>query len=88
MTVRPLPAGPVEHDDDGNPVPQPAENSDLRDLIQLLEYGRAKGFRIGPTVRVGKIVTQVRDLRQHEGRDTKDEEPDRGIFAEHGFEPE
>lgn len=82
-----IPPGPVEHDDDGNPIPQPAPASDLADLIQLLEYGRVKGFRIGPTVRVGKIVVSVRDLRQKEGAD-KGLPHDPGVWAEHGYDPE
>lgn len=61
------PTGPLEHDDDGNVLPLPPAGSDLAQLIQLLEYGRRRGFRIGPTVKVGAIVTQVQDLRQEEG---------------------
>lgn len=61
---RPLPPGPLEHDEDGDPLPQPAAASDLADLIQLLEYARTKQFRIGPMIRIGKIALQVRDLRQ------------------------
>lgn len=87
MTNRPLPPGPVIHDDEGNPIPQPAPESDLADLIQLLEYGRVKGFRIGPTVRVGKIIVQVSDLRQHEARRHDEQAPaDPGIWAEHGYD--
>lgn len=86
--VRPLPPGPVEHDEDGDPIPQPAENSDVRDLIQLLEYGRAKGFELGGAIRVGKVAVQrVRDLRQREGRADRDEAPDPGVWAEHGYTP-
>lgn len=89
MTFRPLPPGPVEHDDDGNPIPQPAENSDARDLIQLLEYGRMKGFDFSGAIRVGKIAIQrVRDLRQREGRPDKDAPDDVGIWEEHGYKPE
>lgn len=80
MNIRPLEPGPVQHDDEGDPVPQPAPNSDLTDLIQLLEYGRKKGFRIGPTVRVGKIITTVHDLRQDEGRNVPDDEPTMGVL--------
>lgn len=61
---RPTPPGPIEHDEDGDPLPQPAETSDLADLIQLLEYARLKDFQVGPVVRVGKIQVQVRDIRQ------------------------
>jgi hypothetical protein len=75
--IRPLPAGPVELDDDGNPVPQPAADSDVRDLQQLMEWGRMKGYRIGPAVRIGKITVQIADVRQTEGRrSAEDDEPD------------
>jgi hypothetical protein len=72
VTDRVLPPGPVEWDQEGDPVPQPAKESDLADLIQLLEYGRRKGFRVGPMVRIGKITVQVSDLRQRgsAGEDT------------------
>ena len=85
--LRPPPPGPLTHDEDGNPLPQPAENSDLRDLIALAEWCRAKGFQLGPLVRVGKITTQIRDLRQAEGKRDRDEAPDLGIWAENGFDP-
>ena len=84
MTDRPLPPGPVEWDDEGDPVPQPAKESDLADLIQLLEYGRRKGYRIGPVVRIGKITVQVADLRQHVG-DGLDLAPEPSIWEEHGY---
>lgn len=64
MNPRPLPPGPVEHDSEGDPLPQPAAASDLADLIQLLEYARTKDFAIGPFVQVGKIRVQVADVRQ------------------------
>ena len=86
MTTTPLPPGPVAHDDEGLEVPQPSDR-DLGDLIQLLEYGRRKGFVIGPNVRIGKITLQVRDLRQQRGRG-KQEEPDPSIWEEHGYDGE
>lgn len=87
--VRPLPPGPVAHDEDGNPLPQPAEASDARDLIQLLEWARLKGFEFTGAVRVGKIAIQsVRDLRQTEGRRDRDDMPDPGVWAEHGYQPD
>jgi hypothetical protein len=64
VTTRIPPPGPLEHDLDGDPLPQPAAASDLADLIQLLEYARAKDFVLGPIVQVGKIRCQVADLRQ------------------------
>lgn len=59
--------GPIDSDEDGNAVPLPPAESDLAQLIQLLEYGRRRGFRIGPAVRIGKLAVQVQDLRQTEG---------------------
>lgn len=54
-------------DDDGNVLPVPGpESGDVEKAIYLLEYARLRGFRIGPTLKVGAIVTQVRDLRQEE----------------------
>lgn len=79
MSDRPLPPGPVEYDDDGVPIPQPAPDSDLADLIQLLEYGRRKGFVIGPMVRIGKIALQVVDARQQRGS-TRPSEPEPSIW--------
>lgn len=64
MTPRTPPAGPLEHDEEGDPLPQPVAASDLADLIQLLEYARAKEFVIGPIVQVGKIRVQVADVKQ------------------------
>lgn len=61
---RQTPPGPIEHDEDGDPLPQPAKNSDLADLIQLLEYGRVKDYALGPVIQVGKIRVQVQDIRQ------------------------
>lgn len=66
--------GPVEHDEDGNDLPVPSAESDLGQLIQLLEYARLRGYRIGPTVQIGKITLQVRDLRQAEGRGTQSDD--------------
>jgi hypothetical protein len=85
MTDRALPPGPVEWDDDGDPVPQPAKESDLADLIQLLEYGRRKGFRVGPMVRIGKITVQVSDLR-HRAAAVEETAPEPSIWQEHGYD--
>lgn len=87
VTTTLRPPGPIEHDDDGNSIPQPAENSDAADLIQLLEYGRVKGFEFSGSVRVGKITIQtVRDLRRREGPAPSTDEA--GIWKEHGFDPD
>lgn len=88
--VRPLPPGPIEHDEDGNPVPQPADGSDVRDLQQLLEWARMKDFDLTGAIRVGKIsIQRVIDLRQRNRHTSQTAgPPDRGIFAEHGYDPE
>lgn len=85
--VRPLPPGPLLHDEDGEPLPQPAENSDVRDFIALLEWARAKGFELAGAVRVGKIAVQsVADARS-EKRRARADLPDPGVWAEHGYTP-
>ena len=64
MNPRPQPPGPLEHDEDGDPLPQPAPNSDLADLIALAEWARGKDFLLTGPIRVGKIVIQgFQDLR-------------------------
>lgn len=51
-------------DEDGNALPSPDPGSDVANLIYLLEYGRKRGFRIGPVVTVGIVTAQVLDVRQ------------------------
>lgn len=51
-------------DDDGNAIPTPPPDSAVSQIVWLLEYGRTRGFRIGPTVQVGDTIIQVADLRQ------------------------
>ena len=52
-------------DDEGNTMPVPGqEASDVEKAIYLLEYARLRSFRIGPTLKGGDLVVQVRDLRQ------------------------
>lgn len=51
-------------DDDGNVLPPPDPESPVAQIIYLLEYGRLRGFRVGPTVQVGDVTVGVRDLRQ------------------------
>lgn len=65
MNLRPPPPGPVAHDEEGDPLPQPAPASDLADLQQLAEWARQKDFAITGPIRVGKIVIQgFQDIRQ------------------------
>lgn len=51
-------------DDDGNLILPPPADSDVAALIYLLEYGRKRGFLIGPTVKIGETTVQVVDIRQ------------------------
>lgn len=65
MNPRPPPPGPLEHDEEGDPLPQPAAASDLADLIALAEWARQKEFALTGPIRVGKIVIQgFQDVRQ------------------------
>ena len=73
----------IDADEEGNDLPVPLADSDVGQLIYLLEYGRKRGFRIGPTVQIGNVVIQVSDLRQSEGRrQNNDPEPD--IWEQNG----
>lgn len=71
-------------DEDGNEFPPPEPGSPLAGVIYLLEYGRKRGFRIGPAVQIGDITVQVQDLRQAKefGAENVKGEPD--IWAQHG----
>ena len=51
-------------DEDGNELTPPEPGSTLAQVIYLLEYGRKRGFQIGPALQVGDIIVQVRDLRE------------------------
>lgn len=51
-------------DDDGNEIPMPTADHPVMAIVWLMEYGRKRGFKIGPAVKVGDCVVQVRDLRQ------------------------
>lgn len=70
-----------DHDDDGNELTPPSPDSDIGQLIYLLEYGRQRGFRIGPRVQIGDVVLEVADLRQADERGTGS---DTDIWTEHG----
>jgi hypothetical protein len=51
-------------DDDGNVIPPPSPDSPVMAIVWLLEYGRKRGFRIGPRVQVGDTTVEVVDMRQ------------------------
>lgn len=63
-------------DDDGNVILPPPPDSDVARLIYLMEYGRKRGFRIGPVVKIGETTVQVRDLRQERQMRQDDDVPD------------
>ena len=51
-----------EETDEGTPIP--AMSPDATDLVALLEYARIRGFRLGHSVKVGRIeLVGVVDLR-------------------------
>ncbi len=54
----------IDADDDGNPLAVPDESSDVGQLIYLLEWARIRGFRVGPTIKIGELALTVEDLRQ------------------------
>lgn len=69
-------------DEEGNLLPELEPGSPLAQIIHLLEYGRKRGFQIGPTVQVGDVIVQVRDLRQSLNKEQDVKETD--IWEEHG----
>lgn len=70
-------------DERGNALPALDPASSVYQLVALLEYARIRGFRIGPTVKIGDVTIQVQDLRQSEGRGVP--EPEVGPWAAAGF---
>lgn len=51
-------------DDDGNELPPPDPGSPVAQIMYLLEWGRQRGFQIGPRVQVGDTIIETVDLRQ------------------------
>lgn len=72
-------------DDEGRPLTPPPGATDAAQLIYLLEWARLRGFRLGPSIKVGEIVLQVQDLRQREGGAGLDDS-DPGPWAAAGYE--
>lgn len=70
-----------DHDDDGNDLVLDPK-SDVGQLIYLLEYARQRKFQIGPTVQIGSVIVQVRDLRLFGEKG----EPESDIWKENGHE--
>lgn len=78
-----------DRDIDGDRVKLPARDSVVR-IIELLEWARRRGFRIGPTIQVGDVIMQVDDLRQakQEGIGFDAGPQDGGVYAEAGLKEE
>lgn len=68
-------------DEDGNDILPVDPASPIGQLIYLLEWGRKRGFRIGPTVQIGDTIVQVRDLREQVQGERA---PEGSIWEEHG----
>lgn len=76
-------------DDSGNEIPAPDPTTDVGQIIYLLEWGRLRGFLIGPTVQVGDTIVQVKDLRLQADRDQKNSPAlERTIWQEAGHDDE
>lgn len=63
-------------DEDGNVLAPPEPGTDTANAIYLMEYARKRGFRVGPTLKVGDVVLQVVDLRQAAQQSKADTVPD------------
>lgn len=50
-----------DENDDGDPIE--FANDDVKAMIALLEYGRRRGFRFGPVIKIGSVELQAVDLR-------------------------
>lgn len=68
-----------------SPAPVPAVDQDVTAAIRLLEYLRAKGYRVGP-VKLGSLQLTIEDLRidDHEGLKPNEHQP-RSIWADAGL---
>jgi hypothetical protein len=75
-------------DEDGNILPALDPSSGVAQIITLLEYGRKRGFRIGPTVQVGDVIVQVKDLKQEEAYAIRNLPNDGSIWDDAGFDGE
>lgn len=76
-----------EYADDGTPIPEAPEGSDLQQLFTMIEYFRVRGFQLTGPIRLGSITVSVVDLRQM-GETARGVAPDRGAWAEAGYDPE
>lgn len=76
---------PPTHDEDGNLLGVPPAETPVGQLIYLIEWCRLRGVRLGPTVQIGELVVQVRDLRQNEQDRAAQAPDDPGPWAAAGY---
>jgi hypothetical protein len=69
-----------DENDDGDPIE--IDNGDVMALIALLEYGRRRGFRFGPVIKIGSVELQAVDLRDNKKEARSDVDP----WAAAGYE--
>lgn len=76
---------PAEIEDEPPTAAQPGDN-DVDHLMRLLSWGRANGYMLGPTVKVGDVTVHVQDIRLAK-REGALEQPQAqpGIYEEHGL---
>lgn len=86
MSRKRLTPADLEAEGDAPPSAAPGDR-DVDDVMRLLLWARAKGFDVGPVVRVGGCTIQVDDLRQtkQDGLGSSAPMPDRTIYEEHGI---
>lgn len=51
----------ITNNADGEMLKPPPDDSDVAQIIYLLEWGRMRGFVLGPTIQVGETIVQVTD---------------------------
>lgn len=69
--------------DEGETLPPLPPDSDVAQLIHLLEYARIRDFKVGPRVQIGNVCVEIQDLRQA----TRGKPVDDGnIWKEHGHD--
>lgn len=73
--------------EEGEYIPDIDPNSELGQIIYLLEYARKRDFRIGPNIQIGNTIVQVSDLRQLKAMSRGGDERETDIFTEHGADP-
>ncbi len=72
--------------EEGDELPAIDPKSDVGMLVALLEWGRDRGFQLGPTIQVGAVTVQVRDMRIDRDKPERNAE-ETDIFTEHGHNP-